>query len=148
MLAWHREFTGAPSAVAKEKEVWTVGELGKEWRKGDARVQFSLRLLESGYVRLVRSPVSPRDREPCGWPATQTRSLTSTGSFCLLRGSIPLSILSPSPLPPINLPASHRVSFLRTARLALSRILHCAVYGISNKYRGHPLLLFCSILVL
>lgn len=57
---------GAPSMAAGGTGGMNGGSLGKERRKGDARVQFSLRLLESGYVRLVQPPVGPRDREPCG----------------------------------------------------------------------------------
>lgn len=128
VLAWRRGPPGCFVSSSAREGGMNGESLGKERRKGDARVQFSLRLLESSYVRLVRSPVGPRDREPCGWPATQTWSLSSTGPLCPLRLFIPLSVLSPSPLPPINLPALYRVSFLRTGSLgSLSCFALCSL---------------------
>jgi len=89
VLAWRRGSTGV--LRQRQREGYERWEFRKR-TKGDARVQFSLRLLESGYVRLVRPPVGPRDREPRGWPATQTRSLSlRLDPFAPLRVSIPLS---------------------------------------------------------
>jgi len=103
-------------------------------------VQFSLRLLESGYVRLVRPPQSV--------PVTVNRvaDLRHKHGLSPLAGPPfgisllhPLSLLrSPSPLPSINLPAPHRISFLRTARSALSSCFAlCDLLGSpSDKYNS------------